>query len=90
MQGRRKLGRGVAVVGAGMSKFGMFADKDSKYLFAEAFLEMRSTVDKGIDPNDIDALYLGNFTNDFFVHPMRFIWVISRMISSYIRGTGGR
>jgi hypothetical protein len=50
-----------------MSKFGMFSDKDSKYLFAEAFHEMLSTVDKGIDPNDIDALYLGNFTNDFFV-----------------------
>src|SRR4030043_1589058 len=28
---------------------------------------MLSTVDKGIDPNDIDALYLGNFPNDFFV-----------------------
>ncbi len=68
MQRRRKLGRGVAVVGAGMSKFGMFKDKDSKYLFAEAFKEMLSSVDKGVDPNDIDALYLGNFTNDFFVH----------------------
>jgi len=65
MRGRRKLGRGVAVVGAGMSKFGMFSDKDSKYLFAEAFNEMLSTVDKGVDPNDIDALYLGNFTSDF-------------------------
>jgi acetyl-CoA C-acetyltransferase len=68
MRGPRKLGRGVAVVGAGMSRFGMFGDKDSKYLFAEAFHEMLSTVDKGIDPKDIDALYLGNFTNDFFVH----------------------
>jgi acetyl-CoA C-acetyltransferase len=54
-------------VGAGMSKFGMFADMDSKYLFAEAFREMVSSVDKGIDPREIDALYLGNFTNDFFV-----------------------
>jgi acetyl-CoA C-acetyltransferase len=51
-----------------MSKFGVFCDKDSKYLFAEAFHEMLSTVDKGIDPKDIDALYVGNFTNDFFVH----------------------
>jgi acetyl-CoA acetyltransferase len=55
MRGRKKLGRGVAVVGTGMSKFGMFSDKDSKYLFAEAFNEMLSTVDKGIDPKDIDA-----------------------------------
>jgi len=67
MQKSRKLGRGVAVVGAGMSKFGAFKDKDSKHLFTEAFLEMLSTVDKGIDPRDIQALYLGNFTNDFFV-----------------------
>ena len=68
MRGQRKLGRGVAMVGAGMSKFGMFSDKDSKHLFGEAFHEMVSTIDKGIDPTDIDALYLGNFTNDFFVH----------------------
>jgi acetyl-CoA C-acetyltransferase len=65
---KRKLGRGVAVVGAGMSKFGMFRDKDSKDLFAEAFREMLASVDKGIDPTDIDALYLGNFSNDFFIH----------------------
>ena len=65
---KRKLGRGVAVVGAGMSKFGMFRDKDSKDLFAEAFREMLASVDKGVDPADIDALYLGNFSNDFFIH----------------------
>ena len=68
MQKRRKLGRGVAVVGAGMSQFGMFKDKDSKDLFVEAFGEMISSVDKGLVPNDIDALYLGNFSNDFFMH----------------------
>ncbi|MFC1969932.1 hypothetical protein ACFLVV_01795 [Chloroflexota bacterium] len=80
MQKRRKLGRGVAVVGAGMSKFGMFKDKDSKYLFAEAFNEMLSSVDKGADPNDIDALYLGNFTNDFFVHQGHWGPIISDLI----------
>ena len=68
MEKRRKLGRGVAVIGAGMSKFGMFKEKDSKDLFAEAFREMRSSVDRGLDPRDIDALYLGNFSNDFFTH----------------------
>ena len=68
MQKRRKLGRGVAVVGAGMSKFGMFKGKDSKDLFVEAFREMISSVDEGVDPTEIDAIYLGNFTNDFFVH----------------------
>ena len=33
---KRKLNRGVAIVGAGMSKFGMFKDRDSKDLFTEA------------------------------------------------------
>jgi len=67
MQKKRKLGRGVAVVGAGMSKFGMFKNKDSKGLFAEAFREMIESVDKGFDPNDIDALYLGNFFERLFL-----------------------
>jgi acetyl-CoA C-acetyltransferase len=64
---KRKLTRGVAMVGAGMSKFGMFSDLDSKDLFVQAFGELTASVDKGMDPNDIDALYVGNFTNDFFV-----------------------
>ena len=64
---KRRLGRGVAMVGAGMSNFDMFPEKDSKDLFSEAFREMAASVDKGVDPGDIDALYLGNFTNDFFV-----------------------
>jgi acetyl-CoA C-acetyltransferase len=80
MQGRRKLGRGVALVGAGMSKFDVFRDKDSKHLFAEAFKEMLLTVDKGIDPRDIDALYLGNFTNDFFVHQGHWGPIISDLL----------
>ncbi|MBP88351.1 MAG: hypothetical protein CMJ64_16820 [Planctomycetaceae bacterium] len=67
MTKKRKLGRGVAMVGAGMSPFGMFADRDSKDLVIEAFREMVNSVDKGFEPNDLDALYLGNFTNDFFV-----------------------
>ncbi len=67
MKKRRKLGRGIALVGAGMSNFGMYKDKDSKDLFVEAFQDMIKSVDKGLDPNDIDALYLGNFSNDFFM-----------------------
>ena len=80
MRRPRRLGRDVAVVGAGMSRFGMFKDKDSKYLFAEAFKEMLSTVDKGVDPRAIDALYLGNFTNDFFVHQGHWGPIISDLI----------
>ena len=71
MQKRRKLGRGVALVGAGMSKFGMFRDKDSKDLFAEAFTEMLTSVDKGLDPADIDALYLGGGFPEQFVQAAR-------------------
>ncbi len=80
MQKKRKLGRGVAVVGAGMSKFAMYPDKDSKDLFVEAFNEMRSSVDKGLDPNDIDALYVGNFTNDFFMHQGHWGPIISDLV----------
>ena len=80
MYKKRKLGRGVAMVGAGMSKFDMFSDKDSKDLFAEAFVEMNTSVDKGLDPKDIDALYLGNFTNDFFVHQSHWGAILSDSI----------
>ena len=76
----KKLARGVAVVGAGMSKFGMYKDKDSKDVYAEAFNEMLASVDKGVDPKDIDALYLGNFTNDFFVHQGHWGPIISDLI----------
>ncbi len=80
MRGKRKLGRGVAVVGAGMSRFGMFQDKNSKDLFVDAFSGMLSSVDKGVDPQDIEALYLGNFTSDFFVHQGHWGPIISDLI----------
>jgi len=67
MQKKRKLGRGVVIVGAGMSKFGTFRDKDSRDLLVEAYKEMVASVDKGMDPNDIDAMWIGNFSNDFWV-----------------------
>jgi acetyl-CoA C-acetyltransferase len=79
---RRKLGRGIAIVGAGMSKFGMFKDKDSKDLFTEAFKEMLISVDKGIDPDEIDALYLGNFSNDFFIHQSHWGPIIADIIGT--------
>jgi acetyl-CoA C-acetyltransferase len=79
-QKQRQLARNVAVVGAGMSKFGMFRDKDSKDLFADAYLNMLASVDKGVDPTDIDALYFGNFTNDFFVHQAHWGPILSDLI----------
>lgn len=80
MQKRRKLGRGVAIVGAGMSRFGLFRDKDSKDLFAGAFKEMLSSIDKGIDPKDIDAIYIGNYSNDLLVHQAHWGAIISDLI----------
>ncbi len=63
---KRKLGRGVALVGAGMSRFGVFKEKSSRDLFVDAFLAMKASVDKGIDVSTIEALYLGNLTSDLF------------------------
>ncbi len=68
MKNKTKLSREVAIVGAGMSKFGVFKDKDSKDLYTEAFNEMLLSVDKGFNPKDIDAIYIGNYSNDFFVN----------------------
>ncbi len=65
---QRKLGRGVAVVGVGMSQFGAFPGKATRDLFVEAFQEMRASVDKGFDPHDIEALYIGNYSSDLFEH----------------------
>ncbi len=67
MAKKKKLFRGVAVVGGGLSKLGLFKEKNCKDFFAEAYLEMLQSVDKGIDPRDIEAIYIGNFSNDFFV-----------------------
>ncbi len=79
---KRTLSRGVAVVGGGMSRFGMFRDKNSKDLFAEAFLDLLASVDKGVDPADIDALYVGNFSNDFFVHQAHWGPILSDLIGT--------
>lgn len=62
----RKLGRGVALVGAGMSKFGAFPDMTGRDLFVDAFKDMRASVEKGFDPKAIETLYLGNFSSDRF------------------------
>ena len=45
---RRKLGRGVAVVGAGLSKFGTYPKSvRTTGLFVEAFEGLKNSVDKG-------------------------------------------
>ena len=62
----RKLRRGVSVVGSAVSRFGTFPDKSSRDLMADAYSEAVEAVDKGFDPRDIEALYIGNFTADLF------------------------
>ncbi len=62
----RKLNRGVAVVGTGMSQFGSFPEKTTRDLFVEAFQDMRASVDRGLDPNDIESVYIGNYSSDLF------------------------
>ncbi len=57
---QRKLGRGVAMVGAGMSPFGTRPEVTNRELFTEAYADMKKSVDKGFDPEDIEALYVGN------------------------------
>jgi acetyl-CoA C-acetyltransferase len=49
-----------------MSSFGAFPGKSTRDLFVEAFSQMRASVDKGLDPNDIGALYIGNYSSDLF------------------------
>ena len=62
----RKLSRGVAIVGAGMSKFGCFPGFTSRDIFVDAYKDLLNTIDKEIDPKDIEAFYLGNYSNDLF------------------------
>ena len=63
---KRRLGRPVSIVGAGMSHFGAFRDKTSRDLFVEAFQDMMDNLDQGIDVEDIECGYVGNYSSDLF------------------------
>ncbi|MFX1315360.1 MAG: hypothetical protein ACFE9T_05815 [Promethearchaeota archaeon] len=64
-----KLARKVALVGAGMSKFGNhFPIKRNPDLWIDAWLNAVESVDNGIEPKDIDACYVGNYSSDLFNH----------------------
>ncbi len=62
----KKWQRGCAIVGTGMSGFGAFKGFTSRDLWVEAYRELCTSVDKGFDPKDIEALYVGNFSSDIF------------------------
>jgi acetyl-CoA acetyltransferase len=49
-----------------MSQFGTFPELATRDLFVEAFREMLASVDKGLNPADIEALYIGNYSSDLF------------------------
>lgn len=80
MSKRKKLSRCVTLVGGGLTKFGLFKDRNCKDFFIEAFNELRESVDKGFDPKDIDAIYIGNYSNDFFVHQAHWGPIISDLL----------
>ncbi len=64
-----KLARRVAIVGAGMSKFGQwFPLKRNPDLWVDAWIDALNRVDNGIEPKEIDACYVGNYSSDLFNH----------------------
>lgn len=50
----------VAIIGAGMTRFGELFDRSMEQMTAEAFTKALADVDKGIDPDRIEALWFGN------------------------------
>ena len=64
-----KLARKVALIGAGMCKFGAnFPHKRNPDMWVDAWLDAVSRTDNGIEPKDIDACYVGNYSSDLFNH----------------------
>ena len=71
VQKKRKLGRGVAIVGAGISKFGVYPKGvRAQDLFVEAYNALIDSVDKGFAPKAIEALYLGVGSSDLLEHQL--------------------
>lgn len=80
MARKRRLYRSVAVVGGGLTRLGLFKNLNCKDFFAEAYLEMIQSIDRGIDPRDIEAIYVGNYSNDFFVNQAHWSPIISDLV----------
>ncbi|WP_254273986.1 thiolase domain-containing protein [Haloarcula marina] len=54
------------IAGAGVTKFGKHPERTGRDLFAEAGLEALD--DAGVAPDDVDALYYGNFMGELAEH----------------------
>jgi len=52
----------VAVIGAGMIPFGELFDKSLEDMAQEAYVNCLDSVDKGIEPKDIDAAWFGQWS----------------------------
>ncbi len=64
-----QLARKVAMVGAGMCKFGRnFPERRNPDMWIDAWLDAVEKTDNGIEPKDIDACYVGNYSSDLFNH----------------------
>jgi acetyl-CoA C-acetyltransferase len=64
-----KLARKVAIVGAGTSKFGStFPLRRIPEHVSDAWINAVESVDNGIEPKDIEACYVGNYSADLFNH----------------------
>lgn len=64
-----KLAKRVAIVGAGMSKFGRnFPLKRNPDMWVDAWIDAVNKTDNGIEPKDVDACYIGNYSSDLFNH----------------------
>lgn len=70
----------MAIVGGGLTKLGLFKDRNCKDFFVEAFSELVESVDKGLNPKEIDAIYVGNYSNDFFVNQSHWGPIISDLL----------
>jgi acetyl-CoA C-acetyltransferase len=49
-----------------MSRFGAFPGQTSRDLFAEAFRDLTEHLDQGVDVEDIECGYIGNYSSDLF------------------------
>jgi len=63
-----------------MSGFGSFPELSSRDLFVNAFSEMKASVERGLDPKDIEAVYVANYSSELFegqghVAPLMADWV---------------
>ena len=54
------------IAGAGVTQFGKYPERTGRDLFAEAGLEALDA--SGVDPDDVEALYYGNFMGELAEH----------------------